>query len=103
MKPINSMIMKCMVDDCRMVTIYEFCPVHKDEETWECDGCGEIKHDDGRGESTTVGGYGPTAIDPPEHHWVCSNCVYLAEEAQVDRAEARMDNYGEYPPGYDGR
>ncbi len=85
------LLMKCLVDECRMVAIFGFCPTHRDEEWYECDACGEEKHDDGKGESSTVGGYGPTAIDPPEHYWVCSACLYLAEEQAIDQAESRRE------------
>ncbi|MCL1598066.1 MAG: hypothetical protein M3094_02695 [Actinomycetia bacterium] len=94
--------MKCLVDECQMVTIDAFCPTHRGEEAYECDACGEVKHTRG-GSDYQIGTVWAGAIDPPDYIWVCAECEARREDAEIDRAEARIDNYGEYPPGYDGR
>ena len=86
--------MKCLVDECQLVSWYEFCPVHREETAHECDACGELKHDDAKGEDIigyiTVPGAGRVARDD---QWVCSACLFLAEEAEISRAEDRMEGW----------
>ena len=94
-------IVKCLVDECPCVTIGEFCAAHRDEEAWECDACGELRHDDGKGHDYKQAVHG-AMIDPPVEHWVCSNCVAMAEDYEISRMEDRMDYGQEYPKHYDG-
>ena len=83
-------LQKCLVDECQLVTINEFCAAHRHEVAAECDACGEVVHDDGKGEASK-GWTHAASIDPPEETWVCSPCLFLAEQMEVDRAEDRME------------
>lgn len=84
-------LQKCLVDECQLVTIDLFCAAHRHEEADECAACGEVVHDDGKGEMRQHGTIWAGAIDPPWYEWVCSKCLFLAEQREVDMAEARMD------------
>lgn len=50
----------------------------------ECDSCGQMGAVDD-GESSETGSRSYPAVDPPEQHWICRDCVALAESAQEDR------------------
>ena len=85
-------LQRCLVDGCQMVTFGEFCPSHRGEEAYECDACGELVHDDGKGEDTDHGIYVPGAgIVAHDSTWVCSSCLAQFEDAEIDRHEAMMD------------
>jgi len=85
---VKTIIQKCLVEECDLVTAVNFCPVHRDEEEYECDACGEVKHDDGKGEDIIgyiyVKGAGRVARDD---EWICSGCVAQREEMEISRAE----------------
>ena len=64
----------------------------------ECDSCGEMGAVDD-GESSETGSRSYPAIDPPEQHWICRDCVGRAESAEEDRmmeAERPMSNRDYY-------
>ena len=50
----------------------------------ECDACSEMGAVED-GESSETGSRSYPAIDPPEQHWICRNCVALAEAHDEDR------------------
>lgn len=89
---------RCLVDECRFVTINEFCAVHRPtEEADECASCGDMRHMKD-GEVIQHGVVHAAAIDPPWFEFVCSSCISLAEDAQLDRqmerAAERMSDEG---------
>lgn len=89
---------ECLVDDCKQPAFGrkgEFCPGHKDEESYECDACGEVKHTEG-GEDYRIGTVHAASIDPPEDIWVCRDCLAQQEDAEISRAEDRADNQDLY-------
>jgi hypothetical protein len=64
-------------------------------EAWECDRCGELMPEDtgtSKVNEIWVAGAGRVACD---HEWFCANCVALAEEQEVRRAEDRIRQYYE--------
>jgi len=85
---------ECLVDGCKQPVFGtgEFCPGHKDEESYECDACGELKHTEG-GKDYRIGTVHAASIDPPEDIWICRDCLAQQEDAEISRAEEKIEQY----------
>lgn len=78
-------------EDAERLASYGGEPEADDEaDLAECDACGEMKPEEGGLHHKGI--VHAAMIDPPDESWICADCIYHAEEAQLDRALEARDN-----------